>query len=84
MKKENMLVSDAAKKLGVSTQTLRLGLQQGLFPFGTAIMTTGPENSKVNKPRWTYYINPKRLEVYLNGGDIYEEASNAIARCVDD
>lgn len=54
-----MLVSDAAKKLGMNTQTLRLALQQGLFPFGVAVHTS--EN------RFTYYINETRLEKYLDG-----------------
>ena len=57
-----MLVSEAAKKMGMNTQTLRLALQQGLFNFGTAVKTS--EN------RWTYYINPTRLEKYLEGSDL--------------
>lgn len=56
-----MLVSDAAKKLKMNTQTLRLALQQGLFPFGVAVKTS--EN------RYTYYINRNRLEKYLEGGN---------------
>lgn len=56
-----MLVSEAAKKLGMNTQTLRLALQQRLFPFGVAVKTS--EN------RWTYYINETRLEHYLEGVD---------------
>ena len=55
----DLLVSEAAKKLGMNTQTLRLALQQGRFSFGTAIKTS--EN------RWTYYICEKRLERYING-----------------
>lgn len=54
-----MLVSEAAKRLGMSTQTLRLALRQGLFDFGTAV--------KTSDNRWTYYINPTRLERYLEG-----------------
>ena len=54
-----MLVSEAAKRLGMNTQTLRLGLQQGKFSFGTAIKTS--EN------RFTYYINESRLQKYLEG-----------------
>jgi hypothetical protein len=54
-----MLVEQAAKRLGMSTQSLRLALQQGLFDFGVAVKTS--EN------RYTYYINPKRLERYLEG-----------------
>jgi hypothetical protein len=56
-----MLVSEAAKKIGMNTQTLRLALQQRLFPFGVAVKTS--EN------RWTYYINETRLEQYLEGMD---------------
>jgi hypothetical protein len=59
-----MLVEEAAKKLGMSTQTLRLALQQGLFPFGQAIRTS--------EHRFVYYINPMRLEKYLKGDDMYE------------
>ena len=54
-----MLVSDAAKQLGMNTQTLRLALQQGKFPFGVAVKTS--EN------RYTYKIFEKRLEKYLEG-----------------
>ena len=62
-----MTVSDAAKQLGMNTQTLRLALQQGKFDFGTAIKTS--EN------RYTYYISPVRLKYYLEGRDY--EASNS-------
>ena len=63
-----MLVEQAAKKLGMSTQLLRTGLQQDKFPFGKAILTS--EN------RYTYYINPLRLEKYLKGDDMYERVQN--------
>ena len=53
----DLLVEEAAQQLGMSTQTLRLALQQRLFPFGVAVKTS--EN------RWTYYINPTRLNGYL-------------------
>ena len=54
-----MLVEDAAKKLQMNPQTLRLALQQGLFPFGVAVKTS--EN------RYTYKIFDNRLEKYLKG-----------------
>jgi len=54
-----MLVSEAAKQLEMSTQTLRLALRQRLFPFGVAVKTS--EN------RYTYHINPIMLERYLKG-----------------
>ncbi len=57
-----MLVSEAAKTLGMNTQTLRLALQQDKFPFGVAVHTS--EN------RFTYYINETRLEKYIAGKDL--------------
>lgn len=65
-----MTVEQAAKKLGMSIQTLRVALQQDKFPFGTAIETTKAEDSKAGKPRWTYYINEARLERYLKGESV--------------
>lgn len=59
-----MLVSEAAKKLGMNTQTLRLALQQRLFSFGVAVKTS--EN------RYTYYINENQLENYVRGGNTDE------------
>lgn len=54
-----MLVSEAAKRLGMNTQTLRLALQQQLFPFGVAV--------KTSEHRYTYYVNPICLEKYMRG-----------------
>lgn len=56
-----ILVEQAAKELGMNTQTLRLALQQNLFPFGVAVKTS--EN------RYTYYVNETRLQCYLEGRD---------------
>ena len=67
-----MLVSEAATMLGMNTQTLRLALQQQLFPFGVAVKTS--EN------RYTYYINRKRLERYLEGRN-EEDHSNTGTDC---
>ena len=60
-----MLVSEAAKKIGLSPQTLRLGLQQRLFPFGEAI--------KTSEKRYVYHINKKAFEKYLDGV-VYERS----------
>jgi len=60
-----MLVSEAAKLLNMSTQTLRLALQQNKFSFGVAV--------KTSEKRWTYYINPTRLTMYLEGSDYEKE-----------
>lgn len=56
-----MRVDEAAKKLGMSTQTLRLALQQRLFDFGEAV--------KTSSNRYTYYINTRRLQLYLEGAE---------------
>lgn len=45
----------------MNPQTLRLALQQQLFPFGVAVKTS--EN------RYTYKIFERRLEKYLEGMD---------------
>lgn len=46
-------VTIAAKLLGMNHNTVRKGLQQGVFPWGYAIHTS--EN------RWAYFINAKRF-----------------------
>ena len=48
---------DVAAILGVSIQTVRVGLQKGYFPFGWAIQTS--------PRRYTYAISPKLFEEYL-------------------
>lgn len=73
-----MLVSEAAKQLGISTQTLRLGLQQGKFPFGEAVLTTKPDDSKMSRGRYTYIIIEERLKAYLEGKDMVE-GGNGVA-----
>lgn len=62
-----MLLSEAAKEMGMTPQTLRLALQQRLFPFGEAI--------KTSERRYTYYVNRERLEKYLKGDDMKDERS---------
>ena len=50
---DRLLVEDAAKLLGMGVQTVRSGLQQGVFPWGYAIKTGGS--------RWAYFINAARF-----------------------
>lgn len=52
----NIPVSVAAKMMGLGAQCIRIGLQHGNFPFGTAIETS-PGN-------YRYYINPKLFQEY--------------------
>ena len=48
-----LLVSDVAKILGMNHNTVRKGLQQGVFPWGYAIHTS--------EHRWVYFINARRF-----------------------
>lgn len=48
-----MLPEEAAVYLGMDKQTVRKGLQQGVFPWGYAI--------KTSEHRWSYFINAKRF-----------------------
>lgn len=54
-------VSDAAKMLSMNHNTVRKGLQQGVFPWGYAIHTS--------EHRWVYFINATRF-VEIEGVDI--------------
>lgn len=50
---------DVAKKLGISVQAVRIGLQRGVFPFGWAI--------KTSDNKFTYAISEKLFNEYLGG-----------------
>lgn len=50
---ERMSVTEAADMMQMSPETVRQGLQQGVFPWGYGIKTTST--------RWTYFINAKRF-----------------------
>lgn len=55
---KNMPVKDAAKKMDVSQQFVRVGLQRQLLPFGTAVKLSS---------KWTYYISPPKFYEYIGG-----------------
>lgn len=65
-----MKVEDVAKMLGTSEMTIRIGLQQGVFPFGAAFKT-----DEKNK-NYTYVIYPELVKKYL-GEFENEKSSNA-------
>ncbi len=52
-------VQEAAKLTGLPAQTIRVGLQQGVFPWGYAIRS---------KHNCAYYINKNKLEAWEKGG----------------
>lgn len=56
-------VTEAAAVLHVSDQFVRIGMQRGILPIGTALkMST----------KWTYQISPKMLAEY-SGADLEKE-----------
>ena len=57
MKKDKISTQEVADALGISVQTVRIGLQRGKFPFGWAIQGTGKKH--------TYAISKKLFEEYL-------------------
>lgn len=65
-----MTITEAAKKMNISPQALRVALQQGRFDFGVAI----------RQKRWSYYINERLFNEYLEGRN-EREVSRSIALC---
>lgn len=48
-----LLPEEVAPLLGMDKQTVRKGLQQGVFPWGYAV--------KTSEKRWSYFINANRF-----------------------
>lgn len=59
-------VNEAAAKMGVTPQFLRMGLRAGRFPFGTAVLMD---------KRWSYYINADRFRKYMEGVDLNSDTA---------
>ena len=55
---QRVTVENAAKLLGVSQQFIRIGLQRGRLPIGSAVKMSS---------KWTYHISPERLRKYIEG-----------------
>lgn len=53
-----MTVKEAAKRLGKTEQFVRIGLQQGVLPFGAAVKMRG---------RYSYHISEHKLNEYIGG-----------------
>lgn len=52
---KSISVQKASEILGKSEQFIRVGLQKGILPFGSAVKIS---------TRWTYYISPGKLFEY--------------------
>jgi hypothetical protein len=53
---QQITVQQAAEIMKKGAQFVRVGLQRGLLPFGTAVKV---------KQRWNYYISPKLFYEYV-------------------
>lgn len=60
-----MKVKEAAQLLGVSELTIRVGLQQGIFPFGVALKT------REDRKNYTYIIYPELVKQYC--GEVQDD-----------
>lgn len=56
-KDPNVKIEEAARIMHKSPQFVRVGIQQGILPFGRAI--------KVSENRWNYHISRKEFEEYI-------------------
>lgn len=54
--KQTISVKEAAEIMGKCQQFVRLGLQRGILPIGSAIKMSS---------KWTYYISPKLFYEYV-------------------
>ena len=62
-------VDEAAKIMGVSKPYIRIGLQRGLLPFGTAVKMTGNRYTYfISKNRFYEYLGIDKTEYFDNGG----------------
>ena len=54
-----MKVKEAAQLLGKTEQFIRIGLQQGVLPFGAAVKMPGG--------RYSYHISEEKIKEYTGG-----------------
>lgn len=57
MMKNNLSVKEAAELMGASQQFIRIGLQKGVLPFGSAVQQHGT--------KYTYHISRHKLNEYM-------------------
>ena len=68
-KEITLTIKQCAEFLEISEQTLRIGLQRKLFPFGSAI--SSPSKTRTNFMTYCYHIPKYQVEAYM--GITYEE-----------
>lgn len=74
MEEINITPQIAGKIMGTSAQFIRLGLQQGRLPIGTAVQMNS---------QWSYHISLKLLKEYIGEERVKEyEEKNKLAKCI--
>lgn len=66
---QKVTVAEAARRMGKAPQFIRLCMQRGLLPIGTA--------TKTGNKNWNYYISPKLLDEYIGKEGEYETGANS-------
>ena len=57
MRDGKITVMEAARRMGKRPQFVRIGLQRGTLPIGSAV--------KIAPRRWSYWISPVKFEEYI-------------------
>ena len=55
--RKSMSIKEVAEELGKSQQFVRIGIQRGLLPFGTAQVVSGE--------KYSYYISPQKFYDFI-------------------
>jgi len=63
---QNISIKEAARILGKSEQFIRIGLQKGILPFGTAVKTSSI---------YSYHISPKLFYEYIGNPLTWKDAN---------
>lgn len=70
--KETLTVAEVAKRLGVNPQTVRIGLQRDLYPFGYAVRS-------ITGNGWRYVIPTQKFNEYMG---VKDERDIRVCNCV--
>ena len=62
-----MKIAEVAEMLDTTPLTIRIGLQQGVFPFGEAC------KRRADSKNYTYIIYPEKLREYCGGKEDEKE-----------
>ncbi len=65
--RKNISTAEAARILGKSEQFVRIGLQRGILPIGTAVKTS---------TQYSYHISPKLLREYVGDFELEKHQVN--------